>query len=76
MYAQARSAGGTGTPVTPLDSLDMHHPGPPLEPEAGSNLLNSKLGYTFRFFYFSYQSTMSQFVHFMIFSQILSCTLM
>ena len=40
MYAQARSGGGTGTPVIPLDSLDMHHPGPPLEPEAGSNILN------------------------------------
>jgi len=26
-------------------------------------------------FYFSYQSTMSQVVHFMIISQILSCTL-
>ena len=52
MYAQARSGGGTGTPVTPLDSLDMHHPRPPLEPEAGSNLLNSKFTFILRFFTF------------------------
>ena len=32
--------------------LDMQPPRPPLEPEAGSNLLNSKLTYIFRFFTF------------------------
>ena len=36
--------------------------------------MSGKLTYI-QIFYFSYQSTMSQFVHFMIMSQILSCTL-
>ena len=46
----------------------------PLELQAGFNTLNSKLAYIFRFFLF-YQSTLLQFVHFMIISQIPSCTL-
>jgi len=36
--------------------------------------MSGKLTYI-QIFYFSYQSTMSQYVHFMIMSQILSCTL-
>ena len=36
--------------------------------------MSGKLTYI-QIFYFSYQSTMSQFVHFIIISQILSCTL-
>ena len=53
---QARS-GGAGTPVSTS---------PPLKPEEGTNLLNSIIQI------FSYQSTMLQFVHFIIISQILS----
>ena len=37
---------------------------PPLEPEAGSTLLNFHI---YSDFYFSYQWIMSKFVHFMIF---------
>ena len=71
-YTQARSVGG----AEPLCPLDMHPLGPPLEPEAGSNLSNSKLTYIFRFFTFLInRQCMSQFVQFMIISQILSCTL-
>ena len=42
---QACSGGGFGSPVP---HLDMH----PLEPQGGSNSLNSKLAYIFRFFTF------------------------
>ena len=48
-FSIRRVVGGGSTPVSPLD---MHPLGPPLEPEAGSNLLNSKLTYIFRFFTF------------------------
>ena len=44
----------------------------PLEPEVGSNILDLHI---YSDFFFSYQLTMYQFVHFMIISQILSCTL-
>ena len=71
LLALIRRVVGGAVPLCP----PRHAPlGAPLEPEAGSNLFNSKLTYI-QIFYFSYQSTVSQFVHFMIISQILSCTL-
>ena len=60
---QGSSWEGVGTPVSP--PLRHAHPRPPLEPEADSILLN--LHKYIQIFYLSYQSTMSQFVHFIIF---------
>ena len=64
---------GGGTPVHP--GLDMHTLAPPLEPEAGSNILNLHIYSDFFSIFISWHLTMSQFVHFIIISQIISCTL-
>ena len=63
---QARSGGGDRYPCAPLD---MH----PQEPEAGSDLLNSKLTYIIRFFTFLINRQCHNLSIFI--SQILSCTL-
>ena len=57
-----RSGGGTVPPVHPL------------EPDAGSNILILHI-YSGFLFLINWHLAMSQFVHFMIISEILSCTL-